>query len=805
MRSLRKRLRSPRVLSALSAAVLLLSGVTADAQLMTTREDFNAPGTQPLSLTDLIATPDTCAPCHSGYGSAEVEPFRNWAGSMMAQSGRDPLMWAAQAIAQQDALFSGETCLRCHLPKGWLEGRSVPEDGTGMTADDRHGVQCGVCHRLVDPVANPGNPPEDAAILAALTAPVPAPGNAMMVIDPIDRRRGPFDIIADIGSDPHIPTATTLQSPYHETSELCGTCHDVFNPAFTYDSGSDTYFVNALDTPSPDVTTGFPEQTTYSEWANSEYATTGVFAPQFGLNKDTVSSCQDCHMPDVTGRDAEFGADRTNLPLHQFLGANTFIPQVIPLHPVFGAEVDAALLLETVDIATEFLRKSATVSLDISAGNLTVTVTNETGHKLPTGYPEGRRMWLHVRAFDADRTVVFESGRYVFAEAIVEGYDAAPLDPDYDPYLHVWEANHSISPGLATTLGVMPGPSQHLTLVDTIDKDNRIPPRGFTNAGFEAFNGGRPVGQSYADGQYWDDVVYPVGATAVQAEVTLFYQTTTREYVEFLRDENVTNSAGPIMFDLWDQNGQGAPVVMAKGFYESDASVVARCKKSIGKNLSKYAKKYSKAWGRCYAKEAEGLTCDSVGRDADIADAAADLVERVGGAKDKRCVGASLTPISLGHGPVCPVPCASQNNFDMTETATCSSCMTDALYAAALDAGYGVSPPSVPGTAPAGAAGKCQARVAKAAVRLAADWTKALVRCEDANASGKNNPAVDCSTDPDGRIGKAVAKANKGIDKCTDFTGLSGCAATGTAVGTKACVEAAVADVVDDFTKVAYP
>ena len=44
-------------------------------------------------------------------------------------------------------------------------------------------------------------------------------------------------------------------------------------------------------------------------------------------------------------------------------------------------------------------------------------VMNETGHKLPTGYPDGRRMWLHVRAFDEQRTVVFESGRYVFGTA----------------------------------------------------------------------------------------------------------------------------------------------------------------------------------------------------------------------------------------------------------------------------------------------------------------------------------------------------------------------------------------------------
>src|SRR5262249_16743140 len=129
---------------ALSAIAALLGAAVAGATtpLPTTREDFRLPGTQPLSITDPISTPDKCAPCHGNHGSPAVEPLRNWQGSMMAQSGRDPLMWAALAVANQDAPHSGETCLRCHLPKGWLEGRSTPEDGSAMTADDRQGVQC---------------------------------------------------------------------------------------------------------------------------------------------------------------------------------------------------------------------------------------------------------------------------------------------------------------------------------------------------------------------------------------------------------------------------------------------------------------------------------------------------------------------------------------------------------------------------------------------------------------------------------------------------------------------------------------
>src|SRR6185295_12262714 len=111
----------------------------------------------------------------------------------------------------------------------------------------------------------------------------------------------------------------------------------------------------------------------------------------------------------------------------------------------------------------------------------------------------GRRMWLHVRAFDKDRNVVFESGRYVFETGDLVGYEKLPGDPDYDPYLHVWETLHGMSPDVAATFGQPPGPGFHLVMNNVREKDNRIPPRGFTNAAFAAFDG-QPVGATYPDG-----------------------------------------------------------------------------------------------------------------------------------------------------------------------------------------------------------------------------------------------------------------------------------------------------------------
>ena len=687
------------VISSFASAVLVAVGVQALAvtPLATTRDDFELPGSQPLSLSAPIATPDQCTACHSDYGQPQVEPFQNWKGSMMAQAGRDPLMWAALAVANQDAPHSGETCLRCHLHKGWIEGRSGPEDGSAMTADDRQGVQCGVCHRMVDPIAVPGNPLEDTAILAALGAPVPGHHSGMIVSDPLDRLRGPFDIIGDLGADPHLPQSATVISPFHRRAELCGTCHNVRNPAFTKNTMTGEWELNAVGVPLGDPSTGFPEQSTFDEWKASEYASTGVVAPQFGGNQTVVSTCQDCHMPRVTGRDADLGLTRDDVPLHSFAGANTFIPAVLPQHPAFGGEVDPLALNAGIAKSTDMLRKAATLSASISAGVLTARVTNESGHKLPSGYPEGRRMWLYVRAFDAQRHVVFESGRYIFSTATLAGHGATPMDAEYDPNLHVWETDLGVSPAVAAATGWLPGKSFHLVLNNVRLKDNRIPPRGFTNAGFAAFDG-EPVGAAYADGQYWDEVTYPVGAQAVQAEVVLYYQTASRGYIEFLRDENITTASGNTLFDLWDQHNQSLPVAMANLFVETDAATVNACRTVVSKVQAKYRKQHLKEWRRCFVREASGGTCDTVTRDAAVAAEAAKLRTQLGGSGDRKCTGANLTPGSLGHGPVCPAPCSQVTLFDMTGLADCAVCQSEAANRAALEAAYGVALPAVPNT-----------------------------------------------------------------------------------------------------------
>ena len=570
---------------ALAAAALATSvgafmgGPPGQTQLPTTAQDFFQPGTQPSSDPQTFAEtiPSTnCTFCHSDY-SPTFAPFDTWVSSMMGQSARDPVWHAALAIANQDANLGGEYCIRCHAPGAWLGGRSATGTTAEFTYEDWDGINCHFCHRAVNPElgsdsavgynAPNQDPTPDPEVLSPLAAAGLIPqghGNARYVIDPRDVRRGPF---SDVPVNFHGQSLAgekvwLITSPFHSKSEFCGTCHDVSNPVFTK-NGNGQYQLNTLNTPHPTQQPAdmFPEQRTYSEWKNSTFATEGVtFADgRFGGNlQGPMKSCQDCHMPDQVGGGCVFWDSgdpwftRQNMPQHSFAGSNTWVIDAIAFQAGFDAE-SIGLTPERIQASkarnVQMLRDASDMQVTQVGNSITVRVTNQSAHKLPSGYPEGRRMWVNVRFIDATNALVAERGAYDVASA-----DLVTADTK------VYEAKHGIDAAVAAATGLLAGENFHLTLANTKFKDNRIPPRGFTNAAFAA-DGCAPVNYSYDDGQYWDDTVYAIPEGAKKAVVTLYYQTSSREYMEFLRDAT-SDPAGQTAYDLWVTFGKSAPVSM---------------------------------------------------------------------------------------------------------------------------------------------------------------------------------------------------------------------------------------------------
>jgi len=532
----------------LAGALAFLGTSSAAAQLpvLTNLNDFFLPGTQPNELGIELHVPENCATCHGNY-NPQIEPMFVWAGTMMAQAARDPLFYACLAVANQDARASGDLCIRCHVPRAWLGGRSTPTNGSAFQQEDRSGVHCDLCHRMIDPFYEPGvSPPQDLTILNNMQAPPAHLGSAMYALTPNEDRRGPFPT----AGAPH----QYAYSPFHLESALCGTCHDVSNPVYDRQP-DDTYVLNDLGQPAPsfDPYDQFPLERTYSEWLKSSFADGPIdMNGRFGGNRTTVSTCQDCHMPDVSGRACSSGSGffRDDMPLHDLTGANTWVPLLIPglwpTDPLVGGAAEAA-----VDRAEQSLRNASNVNVRAVAGELRVRVFNETGHKLPTGYPEGRRMWLNVRFFDQLGQLVAEHGAYNALTGDLTTTDTK-----------VYEARLGIDAAVAALTGLPEGESFHFAINNVYYLDNRIPPRGFEHEAFRVVQAA-PVAYSYADGQFWDDTLYSVPPAAVRAEVRLFHQVASKEYVTFLRDANTTNHWGNTLYQLWLDNDLSPPTEMA--------------------------------------------------------------------------------------------------------------------------------------------------------------------------------------------------------------------------------------------------
>ena len=493
--------------------------------------------TEPGQLTNAMQAAKECNKCHAFANGRDLanEPFVTpvaWQGTMMASSARDPVFWAGVAVAHQDAPGKTADCVRCHAPRAFVAGRDAAIAIDELAADDLSGVDCELCHRLV---ADPDTPA----------------GNARYEVDDVlgpDNdipKRGPWDY-AGAGDKPKHGFKVDA---YIGDARHCGTCHDVTTDQMRVDADG-----APLGVP-------FGEQRTYSEWKASDFAAPGV----------GFRSCQDCHMPavaDVAGC-AEFDeqGDRhaSGGRRHDLAGANRRMVELLKqeygdagqgaVDDVFFDIALASIDRTLAEAATLEVTAPAAVDLALGVSGLAVKVTNNTGHKLPTGYAEGRVMWLEVTGRYGD-ALVYSSGRWVDGEGLAD-----------DPQLRTYEAR-AVEHATQTAF--------HLLRNDTWAVDSRIPPKGLKK-GIET----DPVGDRYAPlpDDTWPnfDVVsydFPaamvVDATPEDAgddvmtlSVRLLYVINTPEYVQFLADENHTNAAGQAVVELFAAGGPAAPLELA--------------------------------------------------------------------------------------------------------------------------------------------------------------------------------------------------------------------------------------------------
>jgi hypothetical protein len=468
-------------------------------------------------------------------------------------------------------------------------------------------------------------------------------GAGQYFVSPDGQKRAPF---ADANG-----RHAMLYSRFHKSKYFCNNCHDVSNPALAnlnYDGTLPGDGTTILPTETDPAYSYFHVERTFSEFMLSDYGQQGG-APGIGpfatdqfetsLPNDYIARCQDCHMPDAVGA----GADMANAvvrpdgstehpnsgqPVHDLTGGNAWVSwvlasavpgspnydavndqllnqgsSILTLDPSLGLGIDPAALLAGAERAKQQLQLAAEIqypSYDPTEGSVSFRVQNHTGHKLISGFPEGRRMFVNVRAY-AGENIVFEVNPYDDTEGTLKGLDHeySPSSPPLGPNeAYVDELVYEMHPSSDLT---DEEETFHFALATGRYKDNRIPPKGF-RINDAAARLSEPVWDGESDPDYFTvdeyaggydqvdlaDYEISIPETADRIEVRLYYQTTSREYIEFLRDEiNGTASTlpssayiiqtdpffaqlrawGDTIWQLWDHNKNeagAAPFLMAQ-------------------------------------------------------------------------------------------------------------------------------------------------------------------------------------------------------------------------------------------------
>lgn len=350
---------------------------------------------------------------------------------------------------------------------------------------------------------------------------------------------------------------------------------------------------------------------------------------------DRYFSCQSCHMRPTSGPGCNKAnvQNRSDLPRHDQTGGNYWFASMAQYQDAadtlrLGGGLNSTQLL-AMDLgqerATKHLREAASLSV---TGN-TVTITNLTGHKLITGYPEGRRMWLNIKWYDDQGKLVGEDGEYGSLTVDLDG--DGQIDDTVETILdldgtntEIYEAHYSITKEWAVIVQALHGPdfalsydrvtgipdctvggfladasegcsgdyhnTFHFAINNYVSSDNRIPPYGMSYDEARKRNA-LPVpetrytrnGDTYV---HSDNVLLSPPANAVYANIDLLYQGTSWEYIQFLRKANNGTNAflgneGDTMMDAWlnadvvnSQGNQITGVMMVNGDYKMVPPVV---------------------------------------------------------------------------------------------------------------------------------------------------------------------------------------------------------------------------------------
>jgi tetratricopeptide (TPR) repeat protein len=229
-------------------------------------------------------TAQYCGHCHQ-------EAQHQWRQTAHSNSNRAPwYLRNVNLLNDSKGVEFSRHCEGCHDPIAMVAG-NLTQGSTKRRPFDADGITCTVCHSIQK---------IDTRGTGSYVLGVPA-----VLVDedgkPITRPVSDGEILAHL--DRH---SAAVMKPFYKTSEFCGTCHKAALPRQL----NDYKWQRAISL--------------YDEWQNSSFAKQ---SPLPFYVKDSVSTCETCHMQREPIKLPDPGAKNGQLASHRWLGANTIIPK----------------------------------------------------------------------------------------------------------------------------------------------------------------------------------------------------------------------------------------------------------------------------------------------------------------------------------------------------------------------------------------------------------------------------------------------------------------------------------------------
>ena len=226
-----------------------------------------------------------CGHCHQ-------EAYREWRQSAHSNSFRPPwYLKNVNALIDEKGVQFSRHCEGCHNPIALLSG-DLSQGMPKKRPFEDEGVTCSTCHSIQS---------TDTTGTGSYVMGVPA-----VLVDekgaPITGPVSDADILAHL--DRH---SKAVMRPLYKTAEFCAACHKAAIPREL----NDYKWLRAF--------------TVYDEWQGASFTKQ---SPLPFYRKDTVSTCQTCHMmPEaVAAGVTEPSAKDGTIHSHRWLGGNTLIP-----------------------------------------------------------------------------------------------------------------------------------------------------------------------------------------------------------------------------------------------------------------------------------------------------------------------------------------------------------------------------------------------------------------------------------------------------------------------------------------------